>query len=325
MLDNTWTILCPEDIHPSGPKLLDDIAELVPTSKYDSSADLFADIGRFDAIIVRIFPLSAELLANATQLKVISKHGVGLDNVDIKAATECGIRVCITPGQNVQAVAEHAIALLFAVQNRLRVADRDLRNGIWDREKYVAPEMRGCVLGLYGLGAIGRRTAELARGIGMDVEAYDPYVDRDDFPEGVEKITSPLELCSRIDFLSVHAPLTPETAGAIGAAELDALHDGAVVINTARGELVDEGALVNALADGAIAGVGQDAFVEEPPRADHPLFDFENVVVTPHVAGSSLEAIAGMSEWAAQNVLTVYRGEVPEHTVNAAELDRQSN
>lgn len=324
MSDDTWTVLYPDTIHPRGLELLEGNAELVPFSAYDSPEELLPDIGCFDAIIVRIFPLRAELLSNATRLKVISKHGVGLDNVDIEAATEHDIPVCITPGQNVQAVAEHAIGLLFAVQKRLRVADADLRNGVWDREKYAAPELRGSVLGLYGLGAIGKRTAELALGIGIDVVAYDPYVEQEDFPEGVEKIPSALELCSRIDFLSVHAPLTSETAGAIGEAEIDALHDSAVVVNTARGELVDEEALIDALSDGSIAGVGQDAFVKEPPPADHPLFDFDNVVVTPHVAGSSLKAIAGMSEQAAQNVLTMFRGEIPEHTINASKLDQPS-
>jgi len=311
-----WRVLVPEPVDEAGPESIADIAEVVGPDAHPSDAARRADIDRFDAVVVRTFEVDRELLARADRLKVIAKHGAGLDNVDVGAATDHGVVVCNTSDVNAPAVAEHAVALALAVRKRLRVADANVRAGVWDRTKYVAPELAGDTLGLFGCGSIGERVAELADAFGMDVIVFDPYLTEETAPFGAELVETPADLFGRADVVSVHAPLTEETRGAIGTAELVGFEDG-LLVNTARGGIVDEDALVAALEDDTLAGAGLDTFETEPPAPDHPLFDFETVVATPHVAGSTVEALERMSRGAAENIRTVYEGRLPETTVNA--------
>lgn len=317
-----WRVLMPADLHESGPESLREFADLTWLDEYDSREAARADVASdaFDAVVVRTLELDAETIGATGRLRVVSKHGVGLDNVDVGAAGEAGVAVTRTPGQNVAAVAEHATGMLFAVRKQFLPATRGVRDGEWARKRYVAPELRGDALGIYGLGDIGRRVADLATGVGMDVIAYDPYVNPGDAPDAVELVGSTVELTDVADALTVHAPLTEETEGAVGADELDRLPASGVVVNCARGGVVDEDALLEALADDAILGAGLDVFEEEPPPADHPLLARENVVATPHCAGSTAEAMRGMSEAAAANVRAVYEGRLPEETVNGDAL-----
>jgi D-3-phosphoglycerate dehydrogenase len=320
MTDRKWRVLVPEPVDESGPESIADIAEVVGPEAHPDDAARRADIGRFDAVVVRTFAVDRDLLERADELKVIAKHGAGLDNVDVEAATERGIVVCNTPEVNAPSVAEHAGALALAVRKRLRVADADVRGGTWDRTKYIAPELAGDTMGLFGCGSIGERVAELATAFGMDVLVLDPYLTEETAPSGVELVDSSADLFGRADVVSVHAPLTGETRGAIGTDELSAFEDG-VLVNTARGGIVDEDALVAALDDGTLAGAGLDTFESEPPDPEDPLFDFENVVATPHVAGATVEAMERMSQGAAENIRTVYEGRLPDSTVNADGLD----
>jgi D-3-phosphoglycerate dehydrogenase len=315
-----WRVLIPEPVDESGPESIADIAEVVGPDAHPDDAARREDVGRFDAIVVRTFEVDRALLERAEQLKVIAKHGAGLDNVDIEAATDHGVVVCNTPDVNAPSVAEHAVTLVLAVRKRVRVADTDVRGGAWDRTKYISHELAGDTLGLFGCGSIGARVAELLGAFGMDVLVFDPYLTEETAPSGVELVDSSATLFERADVVSVHAPLTDETRGAIGRAELAAFEDG-VLVNTARGGIVDEDALASALADGTLAGAGLDVFESEPPDPDHPLFEFENVLATPHVAGTTVEAMERMSLGAAENVRTVYEGRLPETTVNADGLD----
>lgn len=322
MASDQWQVLLPAEIDPAGPESIKDIATFVSQDEYPDRQALIEDIGRFNAVIVRVASIDEELLARAERLEVVSKHGVGLDNVDIPSATARGIVVCNTPGANTRAVAEHALTLLLAVRKGVSRADRDIRNGEWARSRYVAPEVGGATLGLFGVGDIGSLVASFARGLGMETVGYDPYVPSDDFPTGVDKIDDADTFFERADHVTVHTPLTPETEGAIATDELAAIGADGIVVNTARGGIVDEVALADALRDGIIAGAGLDVRAEEPSSSDDPLLDRDDVVFTPHVAGASADALREMSLRSAANVRTVYEGGVPETTVNADELDR---
>lgn len=317
-----WQVLLPEKMDETGPESLGDIAEVTWLSEYEDRDALLADVDRYDAMIVRAASLQVteELLERAENLKVIAKHGVGVDNIDIPAASERSVVVCNTPGANAQAVAEHTLALVLAVRKNVRQADEDLRDGVWDREKYATPELRGATLGVFGCGDIGTNTTKFASAMGTDCLAYDPYLSEEDVPMHVDKVDNEAALFERSDVVCVHAPLTPETRGAISTAELDRLGPSGIVVNTSRGGIVDEDALVAALRDGDLAGAGVDVFEEEPPAADHPLLERDDVIVTPHIAGTTTTSARKKSVRAAENVRTVYEGEIPDSTLNLGEL-----
>jgi len=312
----TWDVLVPRQIDPSGPEAIADFADCTGMDEYDTVDAALDDIGRYDAVIVRVADLDADVIDRADRLQIIAKHGAGLDNVDIDAASRRGIVVCNTPGANSRSVAEHALSLLFALRRNHRGADRHVRGGGWDRGAYTGRELTGNTLGLFGFGAIARETSDLAHGIGQDVLMYDPYVPDDDVPARVERVSEFRDLFARSDAVSVHAPLTPETRHAISTEELTALGERGILLNTARGPIVDEDALLEALETDALGGAGLDTFEEEPPAEDHPLFGRDDVVLTPHVGGVTEEALARMSQRAAANVRTVYEGGVPPSTVN---------
>ena len=325
MSEGRWRVLVSEPMDDIGPESLADVADLVWYDEYADRASMGADIERFDAVIVRTFEVDRALLDRARRLKVVAKHGAGLDNVDIEAATERGVVVCNTPDVNARSVAEHALTMMLAVRKRLGVVDADVRSGTWDRTKYVSHELRRDVLGLFGCGAIGREVTALAQGIGMEVVYYDPYLPADEGPAGATPIETKADLFERADAVSVHAPLTDETRGAISAAEFDALGPNGILVNTSRGPVVNEAALVEALESEAIAGAGLDVFEHEPLDPDHPLFEVENVLVSPHVAGTTVEALRRMSRGAARNVRAVYEGRRPETAVNDVDAVRDDD
>lgn len=317
-----WEILLPVQIDPAGPESLSDFATCTSMDSYEDYNDALDDIARYDAVIVRVAELDAEVIDRADKLQVIAKHGTGLDNVDIEAASDRDIVVCNTPGANAQSVAEHAIALLFGVRRKLHTADRHVRSGDWERSAFRGHELSGDTLGLLGFGDIAQKTASLAQGIGMTVLAYDPYVLADDLPEGIEKIETTEALFEQSDAVSIHAPLTEETHHSVSTAELEALGADNVLINTSRGAIVDETALIEALETDTIAGAGLDNFETEPPGEDHPLYALDNVLLTPHVGGVTTQALRRMSQQAAENVRTVYEGGIPESTVNDDDISR---
>ncbi|MEF8902016.1 MAG: hydroxyacid dehydrogenase [Halovenus sp.] len=323
-MPDTWSVLLPTDIDPSGPESIADFADCTGMDEYDSVAAALDDIGRYDAVIVRVAELDEAVIDRADRLQVIAKHGAGLDNVDVDAASRRGIVVCNTPGANSRSVAEHALSLLFALRRNHRTADRHVREGGWDRSAFTGHELTGDSLGLFGFGAIAREMAELAHGIGQDVLVYDPYVADDEVPARVKRVSEFEDLFARSDAVSVHAPLTPETRKAISTAELAALGEQGVLLNTARGAIVDEDALLDALETGALGSAGLDTFAEEPPGEDHPLYSRDDVLLTPHVGGVTEEALTRMSRRAAENVRTVYEGDRPTSTVNRDDLSEEA-
>ena len=320
-MTDLWNVLLPRQIHPAGPESIPDFADFESVTEVGTNtADLVRVIDRFDAVILRTISMNEEVISAADDLKVIAKHGAGVDNVDVAAASERNVVVCNTPGANARTVAEGAISILLATRRNLVQADRDVRAGNWgEREnwdKYCRPTLGDDELGLFGFGNIAREVAALADGLGMTCITFDPYVPESDLPSHVRKVDSATALCSQAEAVSVHAPLTEESRGAIGAAELAELGPDGIVVNTARGPIIDEGALLRALEDGTILGAGLDTLASEPPSPDDPILQADNVVLSPHIAGLSTDATHAMSTHAADNVRAVYEGRLAETTIN---------
>lgn len=265
---------------------------------------------RPDAVIVRLLAdnLGAEEMQAGGRLRHIAKHGVGTNDIDVKAATALGISVSMTTGSNGHSVAEHALAMIMALAKDLPRQDALIRDGIWDKNQYQGRELRGQQLGLVGFGFIGQTLARMAGVIGMVVSAFDPHAPDSAFAQGVRRETDLDRLLAASDIVSLHCPLTPETNGLLDARRIGLLKPGAFLINTARGEVVDEQALAVALQEGRLAGAGLDSFATEPPGIDNPLFGLPNTLVSPHVAGVTLDAKRAVSVMAAENVLAVLAG-----------------
>jgi D-3-phosphoglycerate dehydrogenase len=254
----------------------------------DALAEALADA---DAVIVRSATrITRDSLRLATRLRVIGRAGVGVDNIDVEAATERGIAVLNAPAGNTISAAELTMALLLALVRRIPAADRSMKAGAWDRKSFAGIELHGKTLGLVGAGRIGTAVADRARGFGMRVVAFDPYLDR------VRAAAHEIELCplddviAQADVVSVHVPLTDATYGIIGEDQFRRMKPGVFVLNAARGGVIDEAALARALVEGRVAGVGLDVFETEPLPADHPLRGAPNTVLTPHLGASTAEA-----------------------------------
>src|SRR5918996_1925091 len=284
----------------------------------DLTPEELADvIGDYDALVVRSGTrVDSDLLERAENLKVVGRAGIGLDNVDVDAATRQGILVVNAPQSNVISAAEHTLALMLAVARNVPGAHERLTSGEWDRERWQGVELYGKTLGIVGLGRVGTLVAQRASAFGMRIVAYDPYVAPARAGQmGVALVESIVKVCERADFLTIHLTKTPETVGIIGERELARMRPGSRIINTARGGLIDEDALVKALQDGRVAGAGIDVFDEEPVTT-HPLFGLPNVVVTPHLGASTAEAQDKAGLAIAEQVLLALRGEFVPYAVN---------
>jgi D-3-phosphoglycerate dehydrogenase / 2-oxoglutarate reductase len=262
---------------------------------------------------------NAERMDRAPRLRVISRIGVGYDNIDVEAATQRGIAVCYTPHGPTLSTAEHAVALIFASAKTIAFADRDMRAGRWHSDFYrlKGMELRGRILGLVGLGRIATLVAGVMQAVGMQVIAIDPYLSHQRAEElKVEKMDSLESLLARADVVSLHAPSTPETRHLINASTLSVMKPGAILINTARGALVDELALANALKSGHLAAAGLDVFEHEPVKPDNPLLQLENVVLTDHIASHTWSGHHRLYEMAVIHLLQALRGEKPDCMLN---------
>ncbi len=285
--------------------------------------ELAAALQEFDAAIVRSQPkVTTEALESPGKLRAIARAGVGVDNIDVAAATRRGIVVMNTPGGNTVSAAEHTIALMFAVARKVATADAVMKAGGWDRNKFVGTQLTGKTLGVVGLGRIGREVARRARGLDMTVIALDPFVTAAKAAElGLETATSLDQLLPKVDFLTIHVPLSAETKSLIGARELGLMKKTACVLNVARGGIIDEKALAAALAAGTIGGAGVDVFSAEPIVADNPLLKSPNVVLTPHLGASTVEAQESVAVEAAQLIADfLLKGQIA-NAVNMAAVD----
>ena len=272
-----------------------------------------------DGILFRAKPRCTEsLMAACKRLKVVGRHGVGLDTVDIPAATRLGVAVVHAPGSNSQAVAEHALMLMLMCTKRGVKVDRMTRAGDWGaRRDAQNGELGGKTLGIVGVGNVGRRVAKFAGALGMRVLGVDPYVPEDELRRrGVEPVKSLEALLPQVDVLTCHTPLTPETAHMINSRTLGLLKPGAIYVNTSRGGVQQEEAVFEALTRGQLAAAGLDVWEEEPTPRDHKLFNLDSVVCSPHVAGVTREASRQASLQVTSEMLRVLRGEKPDVLVN---------
>jgi D-3-phosphoglycerate dehydrogenase / 2-oxoglutarate reductase len=305
-------------IHPDGRALLEQEAR-VRLCTEETEPEFVKASADADGILFRARPRCTESLMKACpRLRVVGRHGVGLDTVDLPAATRLGVAVVHAPGSNSQAVAEHALMLMLTCAKRTLQVDRMTRGGDWSTRGATGnSELGGKTLGVVGVGNIGRLVARFAGAFGMRVLGYDKFLPADEVRRrGAEPVASLEALLPQVDYLTCHTPLTPETRGMINARTLALLKPGAIFINTSRGPVQEERALFEALTRGHLRAAGLDVFEEEPTSADNPLLNLPNVVVSSHVAGVTLEANRQMALQVAGEMLRVLRGEKPNVLVN---------
>jgi D-3-phosphoglycerate dehydrogenase len=307
-------VLVTEALGPEGLAYLEEHAEL---TAYDMlpKEQLPALMGEFDAVIIRsAHRITPDLIVDRPRLKVVARAGAGVDNVDLDACTKLGIAVVNAPGANAIAAAEHTFGLLLAVMRNIRLGDTHVRQGGWDRQAHLGEELHGRRLGIIGLGRVGRNVARIAHGFRMEVFAYDPYITEDIFKaHGAERKDSLESLLAVSDVLTIH---TPKSGPHLNETLLKHLPRGSFALNVARGGLYDEDAVVALLEDGHLAGFGCDVFPKEPPDPDAPLFKQPRVVVTPHLGGSTHEALANVGVMTAKGVIETLAGITPPNLVN---------
>jgi D-3-phosphoglycerate dehydrogenase len=309
-------VLVKEKIGDSGVALLREHFDVEVGVDWDAE-QLAERIGDYEGIVIRsATKLTAELIERAARLQVIGRAGVGVDNVDVAAATRRGIVVANAPESNVVTAAEHTMALLLALARNIPQAYASLIAGRWERSKFSGVELYEKTLGIIGFGRIGQLVAQRARGFGMRVLAFDPFVSAERYRElAVEKADGAQDIYAQADFITIHLPKTPETEGFIDADAFARMRDGVRVLNVARGGLIDEQALQDALDSGKVAGAAIDVFKSEP-MTEHPLFGYPNVVVTPHLGASTAEATDRAGYQSAEQVVAALTGGVVSTAVN---------
>lgn len=294
---------------PEGMDMLEGLADVYVADNQDPNhyLDEMADA---DALIVRIAKCDGHAIENSPNLKVIGRTGVGYDTVDVKAAAAHGIPVVITPGANNRSVAEHTVAMMFALSKNLLEAQNQMCAGNWEiRGARKAFELEGKTVGILGLGAIGRETAKICRACGMKIAAYDPFMTRDQIEACDAKYYADyLKLLSVSDIVSIHVPLTDETKDMITKKELSMMKKTAVIINCSRGGIINEADLAEALKQGTIAGAGTDVFINEPPQTDDALLNCPNLIVSPHTAAQTREAVIKMAQMCVKGCLAILNG-----------------
>lgn len=294
---------------PEGLQMLDGVADVYVADNQDPH-NYLDEMKDADALIVRIAKCDGHAIENSPNLKVIGRTGVGYDSVDVKTATAHGIPVVITPGANNRSVAEHAVAMMFALSKNLVEAQQEMCKGNWEiRGAKKAFELEGKTIGILGLGAIGRETAKICEGCGMKVAAYDPFLSKEQVEGyGAVYYENYEDLLKVSDVVSIHVPLTDETKNMISKKQLTEMKKTALIINCSRGGIINETDLVEALKAGEIAGAGTDVFCSEPPKTDDPLLNCPNLIVSPHSAAQTREAVIKMAQMCVKGCLAVAEG-----------------
>lgn len=321
-MENKKRVIITERVDDEGVKLLEKELDVDICLDF-SREELLAKIENYDAIIVRSATMiDKELMERATRLKVVGRAGNGTDNIDLQEATERGIIVANTPASNTMSAAELAIALLLGVSRNVTQANNCIKGGTWERNRFKGVELYGKTLGIIGLGRIGSLVAQRMNGFGMKVIAYDPYIAEDRFKRfKTEKREELKTLIEESDFITLHTPKTKETIGMIGKQEIEWMKDGVRIVNDARGGIIDEKALLEGIKSGKIASAGLDVH-EKEPCVDNPLFEFENVIVTPHIGASTIEAQVNVGVTVAEQVVSALNGEIVPNAVNLPTMHR---
>src|SRR4030042_539593 len=280
--------------------------------------ELSAAIGEYDALVVRSeTKVTAKVIEGGKRLQVVGRAGVGVDNIDIQAATRCGAMFVNAPLGNTISAAEHAIGLMLALARHIPAANVSLREGRWERKRFMGVEVRGKTLGVIGLGQVGSEVARRARGLEMHLLGHDPFVSEERAQVMGVEVVSLTDLLKRSDFISLHTTLTADTRNLIGEQQLKLVKPSVRIINTARGPLIDAGALCRAVDEGRVAGAAIDVFEKEPPPPDNILLKNDKILVTPHLGASTAEAQERVAVDVAEQIVAVLKGQPARYAVNA--------
>ncbi len=310
-------ILISEKIDPICPRLFQEAGFQVEQKTGLAPEELADVIGGYEGLVLRSATrVTAELLARASALKIIGRAGAGVDTIDVPAATAAGVKVMNTPGQNANGVAELVFGLMFSLVRHLTRASSSLKEGRWEKNGLAGTELLGKTIGVIGYGAIGRRVGTMAKALGLTVLAYDPYLNDGQIQASGAVPAQPDEIYSTADFVTLHLPKTRETAGLIGAEVLGKMKPSACLINCARGGLVDEAALAEALGSGRLAGAALDVFAQEPPSADNPLLALPNFIGTPHLGASTAESQVNVARAVAEQMIAFFQTGALDGVVN---------
>ncbi len=316
-------VLAADGISPKGIELLQKDFQVDVRDKI-SHEELLDVISEYDALLIRsASKVTADVIEKAANLKIIGRAGVGVDNIDIPAATARGIIVINSPGGNTIAATEHTMAMMLSMSRNIPIANETMQKGEWNRKKYVGVELKGKTLGVIGMGRIGSGVAKRCMAFDMDVIAYDPYINEERAKAMGVKVGTLDDVITQADFITVHMPLTPDTKGMISMEQMKKMKKGVRLVNCARGGIIDEADLAQAVKDGIVAGAAIDVFTSEPIPADHPLLNVPGIVVTPHLGASTVEAQIGVSVDVAEGVKAALNGEPVATAVNMAPVSPQ--
>jgi len=315
-------VLVSDPLSEEGVKKLETEAEVDVMTNL-TPEELIEKIKDYDALAIRSgTKVTADVIAAADKLKVVGRAGVGVDNIDIDAATKKGVIVVNTPGGNTISAAEHTIAMMLSMARNIPLACNSLKNGEWNRKMFTGVEVYNKTLGIVGLGRIGIEISQRMKAFGMHILAYDPFVTEEKAAELGVKLTNLDEIFRNSDFITVHTPLTEETRNLIDEEEINVMKPGVRIINCARGGIINEATLAKAVADGRVAGAAVDVFTKEPPT-DNPLLEQDGVIVTPHLGASTAEAQVNVAVAVADQILAVGRGELPPYALNMPAISKE--
>jgi len=316
-------VLIADQINQKGIEELEEVAEVIARTDI-TPEELVEDIKDFDAIVVRSrTKVTREVIEAAPSLKIIARAGVGVDNVDVEAATERGIMVVNAPESTSITVAEHTMGLVLSMSRKIAIADKSVKEGKWEKSRFMGMELNGKTLGIVGMGRIGSQVVIRAKAFGMDIMVYDPYITPEAAAElGVEVVD--LEtLLINADVITIHVPLTPETKYLISKPQFEIMKENAIIVNCARGGIIKEDDLYDALAQNEIGGAALDVFETEPPK-ESSLLELDNVVLTPHIAASTSEAQRDAAIIVAKEIKKVFQGESPKNVINMPVMDPET-
>lgn len=317
-------VLVADAINEKGIENLKEVADVTVDTSI-TPEDLVKTIKEYDGIIVRSrTKVTKEVIANADNLKIIARAGVGVDNIDLDAATEKGIMVVNSPESTSITVAEHTLGLLLSMARKLSIADKSVKEGKWEKKRFMGVELRNKTLGVIGMGRIGSQVVNRCKAFEMDAVAYDPYLPEEVATQMGVELTDLETVLKKADFITIHVPLTPETKHLISHDEFELMKDSAFITNCARGGIIDEDALYDALKNEKIGGAALDVYEEEPPAEDSKLFELDNIVLTPHIAASTQEAQRDAAIIVADEIIELFKGGTPKNVLNMPRIDNKT-
>ena len=317
-------VLISDAINEKGIENLKELADVVVDTSI-TPEELANTIHEYNGIVVRSrTKLTADIIEKADNLQIIARAGVGVDNIDLNAATEKGIMVVNSPESTSVTVAEHTMGLILSMARKISIADKSVKDGKWEKKKFMGVELRNKTLGVIGMGRIGSQVVNRCKAFGMDAMAYDPYLPEEVAKQMGVELTDLETVLKNADFITIHVPLTPETKHSISTEQFEIMKDTAFIVNCARGGIIDEEALYDALVNDKIGGAALDVYEEEPPAADCKLFGLDNIILTPHIAASTKEAQRDAAIIVADEIIDLAKGNTPKNVLNLPRIDKNT-